>query len=131
MRVLITHDSASFRAVARPSRVPEESRTRVVGVADVEERPAPNRGPWIVAGAIVLAAIIVVGALVLLKDDPCGAWQKDVRDVVERGQEFFAEPTPAPYAPDATAYRSEGQALGEELQRVRDRRPSGCEYPED
>lgn len=101
-------------------------------MGDVGERPAPTRGPWIVAGAIVVAAIIVVVALVVLKDDPCGAWQKDIRALAERVNEWAGDnPNLSQYSPEQQAYAAEAQVLLDDYERAKDDRPAGCAYPED
>jgi hypothetical protein len=49
----------------------------------MEETPQPavNRGPWIIAGAIMLAALIIVGYLVYQnrQNQNCEEWQAFVR----------------------------------------------------
>lgn len=102
-------------------------------MADVGERPAPNRGPWIVAGAIVLAAIIVVGAFVLLKDDPCGAWQGDMSEVAAEvdavGKDDEDDGVSTVEEQDAST-----ALLGvklDELHRIDEDKPVGCDYPDE
>lgn len=46
-----------------------------------------NRGPWIIAGAIVIAAVLVVGALLYMRqqdqkrEEECRAWQAEVAEL--------------------------------------------------
>lgn len=44
-----------------------------------------TRGPWIIAGAILLAAILVVGTLLYFRaqDQRCAEWQAEVRNIAE------------------------------------------------
>lgn len=47
-----------------------------------QSRPQ-NRGPWIIAGAILVATALVVGVLLFQrsKDDACKRWQAEVQDM--------------------------------------------------
>lgn len=73
----------------------------------------PNRGPWIIAAAILLAAGLVVGFLVYQdrQDQRCQEWQALVRDVAE--------------ATDLPTYQLAPLFDGDE----EDPRPSGCPNP--
>lgn len=44
----------------------------------------PNRGSWIIAGAILLAAVMVVAVLLFQrsKDDACKNWQAEVQEML-------------------------------------------------
>ena len=84
---------------------------------------ADNRGPWIIAAAIVLAAALMVGAWAFFRgqDQSCAEWQSEWdRTVQSSAQEAFARGLSPEEA--GAEYEDEARALAEA-------QPDGCPLP--
>lgn len=90
-----------------------------------------NRGPWIIAGAIVLAALIAVGGYVLFRPDPppdpCAGWQRDIKSATDAWLESAEGADEDTTEAEAAIWDNHRLAVI----RVDDKRPVGCDYPDE
>lgn len=77
-----------------------------------------NRGQWIIAGVVVLAAIAIAGFWWFKKTQACDDWQKDFRALAAQAQEDVT---------NRERYDSRGYV--EKFSRLDQRRPNGCTSP--
>ena len=83
----------------------------------------PNRGPWIIAGAIVLAAVMVVAVMLLQRaqEDACKNWQAEVQEMQALLPRGYSSTSPDFMGPEWSAADAATQ--------VETERPDGCALP--
>ncbi len=86
--------------------------------------PHPNRQAWIIAGAILVAAGLIVGVMVNMraKDDACRAWQAQVQQMAnlfskEQSTTYWGAEVPADDGMDSA------------LMILNAKRPENCPHP--
>lgn len=89
-------------------------------------RPSPpNRGPWIIAGAVLLAAALVVGYLVWSSGAECRNWQKEIAEAFEDLDHLdFTQTDFQTLTPEEQQKALAAAELGED-------RPAGCDFPDE
>ena len=82
--------------------------------------------------AIVVGAAVIIAAVLLLRDDPCGSWQDEVRAANQDAIAVFdrIENPPEEDAAERDELTAEAIAIGARLERLEGERPSGCEEPD-
>jgi len=101
-------------------------------VSDDETTRGSTHPSWLVPLAIVVGAAMIVASVLLLRDDPCGSWQDEVRAAKEDALAVFdrIEDPPEENAAERDALTAEAIAIGARLERLEGERPGGCEEPD-
>ena len=86
-----------------------------------------NKGPWIIAGAILAGTLLVVGFLWWSSGADCRNWQKDVSSQFAEVKERF----PYMNLDNPHLWTSEQRAAVEGFTETGEDRPAGCDYPDE